>query len=724
MSDDAAPNRMTFLQLLRQPRWISRWAKEAGWGLSLALTVGAIWIANEGLWSKTDWAAPVTHEGDSLQILGWIKAASEGDYHVFDLNFIRRLGAPTEANWNDYPMYEKPFTILLGWCARAAGIYTAGNLGMLLAHMLATFTFYLAARWFRTDRWWCAVGALVYGLQFYIAARGLGHLLLALIYTLPLAVLATWLLSGSRRIERFSPIWALCVAVSFLMGISSPYYLNMFVQLILLAMLMQWLTRRERSNLWAGVHCLVSAGAGFLLIHSGLLMTRFFANANPRALDRSFSEAEIYALRPTEFFMPYPGHRIPAFDSMGGFYQAESAYYQGEMFSPYLGILGVLALAGLVVAGVKTLAKNRATSVPVPFWQVGWVLAYSIVGGVNAWLAYFGVKVFRASNRYSVFVAVMALLWIVPRIARWTKRWGWPLKAGLGIGIVALAWMDQAPPSVRADTHDDVQTRLENDREFVELVEREVSPRAMLFQLPVADFPEGTKVRNMNAYEHLRPFLASDELRMSFGSNRGRMDAAWQHNAQRMPPARMIPLLEQLGFNALVVDRRGFEERGQRFLAIIQGLNYPLLAASENSDRVLIPLRPASPPQDLNTDLFPILDFGAGWRRKDLSATETDWISRGWADVHLNPSLPVGAELELFLVAGGPLPALLRIKLAGELLLEAKLDPATMQNLKARFTRPATDAPLEFRATKPKVSGGRHESEAFVLRDLRINLVQ
>src|SRR2546430_2296396 len=49
--------------------------------------------------SPSTWSVPLQYETDSLQVLGWIKAASEFDYLPFLSKIGHRLGAPYTANW-------------------------------------------------------------------------------------------------------------------------------------------------------------------------------------------------------------------------------------------------------------------------------------------------------------------------------------------------------------------------------------------------------------------------------------------------------------------------------------------------------------------------------------------------------------------------------------------------------------------------------------------------
>src|SRR5262245_53546221 len=85
--------------------------------------------------SAANWAAPIEYKADAMQILAWIKAASELDYVPFASKIVPRLGAPYSANWNDYPMYEEIITFLLGLFARFFGLGQATNVGLFVTYI-------------------------------------------------------------------------------------------------------------------------------------------------------------------------------------------------------------------------------------------------------------------------------------------------------------------------------------------------------------------------------------------------------------------------------------------------------------------------------------------------------------------------------------------------------------------------------------------------------------
>jgi hypothetical protein len=603
--------------------------------LLLALLASAIWITNADLWNRADWDLPVDYGGDSHQILGWIKAASEGDYHLLDIIYVSRLGAPFGANWNDYPMYEKAFTILLGIMARSLGLMAAANAGMMLTHALATASFYLACRWFRWHRIWSMVGALLFGFLYYNTMRSLGHLLLGLTYTIPWAVLSSWLIANRQRIPRFSRTWKFCLFTSFLMGISNPYYLNIYVQLVILSMVIVWFNGRRRDNLEAGFCCLVSAGAAFVFIHTGTLLFRFFAGTNPYALVRTYREAELYALRPIELFIPPRGHHFSWLSEIGFKFQVET-FNQGEIFSPYLGLIGIGTLIALIGLSLHRLLRNRAQQIPLPFWQILWVLAYSVVGGVNCWLAFSGIGVFRASNRNSLFIAGLLLLWLVPQLRRLTKNWSIPKTAVCALILTTFAITDQLPYANREAKRPKILARMNADRTFSELLESNLPPESMVFQLPLAEFPEGHPVFEMDSYEHLRPYFFSHALRFSYGSNKGRSDSSWQAEISRLPARTMIERLESLGFGALIINRKGYPDKGAALLFLLDRMGYQARVENGTGDMVALLLRPVKEPELPRIDTHPINNYGQLWRRLDMDEDNVHWLNLRDAEIQIN----------------------------------------------------------------------------------------
>lgn len=604
----------------------------------LALIACTIWITNSDLWTRSAWDVPAGYETDSHQILGWIKAASEGDYHLLDIIYVSRLGAPFGANWNDYPMYEKAFTLLLGWLARSIGLFAAANTGMMLTHATAAASFFLACRFFRWHRAWSFAGALLFAFAYYMTKRSLGHMLLGLAYTIPWAVFASWLILGKHHLKRFSRPWKFCLGVSFLMGVSNPYYLNIYIQLLLLSLGIQWFTLRRKENLQTGLLCLMTSICGFLLAHTGALLFRLYAGANPYAITRAYRESELYALRPIELFVPPMGHRLPWLSDLGMFYQNETLN-RAEVFSPYLGIVGAGGLLLLTGIALRRLCQNRAHSAPAASWQSLWILAYSIVGGFNCFLALGGIGLFRASGRNSIFITALVLLWLISFAARRCKHWppGKIWVTALAIAFIGIA--DQLPSAGRQKDRAKIQAQAGDDRSFSEQLESRLPAHAAVFQLPLAVFPEGSPVIKMGSYEHLRPYFFTRSLRFSYGMNKGRGDSSWQAEVERLPAAEMVKRLEVLGFHALYLNRKGFVDGGRSLLESLGQLGYRERLENQEGNLVVVLLRPRSDPDAPRTDSYAINHYGNFWARYDNNPQEVLWISMAYAEIQLNPDV-------------------------------------------------------------------------------------
>src|SRR5437870_2871931 len=72
--------------------------------IALCLTVTIVWCVAYDR-SPSNWSVPVDYQEDSLMVMGWVKAAAEGDFPMFLSKEVHRLGAPYTANWNDWPVW-------------------------------------------------------------------------------------------------------------------------------------------------------------------------------------------------------------------------------------------------------------------------------------------------------------------------------------------------------------------------------------------------------------------------------------------------------------------------------------------------------------------------------------------------------------------------------------------------------------------------------------------
>jgi phosphoglycerol transferase len=154
-----------------------------------------------------------------------------------------------------------------------------------------------------------------------------------------------------------------------------------------------------------------------------------------------------------------------------------------------------------------------------------------------------------------------------------------------------ILW-DQVPRPPTAETTAAIARQVASDREFTEKMEAALSDGAMVFQMPVMEFPEGP-IPGVPPYDHFRPYLFSKNLRYSFGSMKGRDREKWQPAVQgkffegatldqqagviRVKPesARAaVEELKRLGFSAIYINRNGFPDRGRGIEEALLELGY------------------------------------------------------------------------------------------------------------------------------------------------------
>lgn len=615
---------------------------------ALILLTAAIWCVHNHRLTRADWSVPLDFSGDSLEILARIEAAKEGDLAPFWPALVRRLGAPFGANWSEYPGSDPVANHLLGAMARVIGVNEASNLALLLAHVTAALAFYFCARRLR-HRWeWAFAGALLFAFSFFNLTRGLPHLWLTFTYTVPLAILTCWLVAGGDR-TLARPGWRwVGYASAVALGLSNPYNLFMYLQLLAWSILARWLRPGWRAGVRFGLLCGALAVGAFAAIYAPVWLYPVDEGGAP-LLVRNYSGTEIYALKPIELFLPPSSHHSGTLASVGHRYLRWSDW-RGETFSPYLGLVGAAGLLWMLAAFFRDLLKTRSRRRAGHALPAMWIVAFSAIGGINSMLAfYFGLQIFRATNRYSVFLLALALLFVVARLSRSTRPWRPAWRLGLAAAVVALGLWDQIPRARPAGEHERLAQRVRTDRLFGAAVEARLGPGAKVFQFPLLDFPEGRPQHRIGEYEHFRPYLATRTLHFTYGARKGRARGSWQRDCGRLSPPALVRALESYGFAAIYIHRQGFEDRAEKLLAGLAAAGRSEILEGPLRNQIVVVLRPVDRPR---LPLARSLTFGRGWnpRLPGDPAGEPRWTQGSASLSYYNPyptPLPMTLRLTL-----------------------------------------------------------------------------
>jgi hypothetical protein len=621
---------------------------------ALSAFLACVWCFAYGRTTLEAWRTPVHYGGDTLAFLAYLKAARDGHVVPVAETFVSDLNAPYEANWNDYPLPQKAFFWAAGRMARLLGLFPAANLLLLLAHLGAAVAFYGVARYLRCRTAWAGAFAVAFAASPFIWYRGLSHLALSLYWHIPLDVLVVGWCFRRHGLRLRSRQFVFALVVTLATALFNVYYAAMFVQLLVLSALAQ-VARRAFARAAAPLLLAAVLVGLFALESLGTLLYPVAHGKNLDAVHRTYADLERYALKPIELALPPPGYGLLRYGDLARGYWDNA---RGES-SSYLG-LAALAGLGCVVGGpVVALVRRRRVFIPPVLGAAAWILAYSVAGGVNGVVGSVGVMLFRGTNRYSIWLMALALLFLAGRLSRsaWARRMPAPVAPAL-LALFALA--DQTPGLLFQPADAAAQgLAVEKDRLFAEQIEASLPGRPMVFMLPVHDFPESGPVRQMGDYEQFRPYLFTSRVRYSYGTDKGRPREEWQKQVEALSPAKMVDRLEGYGFSALVVDRRAYADSGRSLLSGVLEAGRTITFDEPGGGRALVRLLPRAPA--LLPESAPRL--GAGWYGRPQSEgswareREADWIvvNGGSVDetVVLSFELTVAKSRKVFLSQGG-----------------------------------------------------------------------
>ncbi|MDO8539737.1 MAG: hypothetical protein Q7S40_04790 [Opitutaceae bacterium] len=629
---------------MRSPLRTSFAASAGPWRTGLlVLVVTLIWCAHYHRWTAASWSVPIEYRGDAPEILAQMKAAAEGDILPFTPKVIERLGAPFGAHWNGFPTPDKPLLLLAGGLAHVVGLFAAANVVMLLAAISAALAFYFVARWLRCRWEWAWTGALLFAFTYHTFHRGLGHFSIAFTWTVPLALLSVWLVAGSRRLEWRSPGAAVCLGAAVALGVSNPYNLFFWLQLMGWAVIAQWFAQRRKVNLAIGLTAIALAGLTFICSHLEVWV-HVQEPAGAPVVARNYAGTEIFALKPIEMFIPPTFHRWEELAFLGHRYVRWSIW-RGEAYLPYLGIFGIIALIWLAALTVYRILRRQPP--PGQALSVGWLLVYATIGGLTNLLALLaGFQIFRATNRVAIFISAIVLTFVVIRMSRLTARWPAWIRVAAAFAIAGIGVLDQVPRALSPPEQDEIVSTATSDLKLGRDLEAALPAGAMVFQLPVIGFPEVLPPQALADYELFRPFLTTHTLRFSYGAAKSRARSRWQRDLEGVSTATLVRRLEAYGFAALYLNRRGYEDRAQRILKDLTELGYTRRIQGTLGNQVVILLNPRAKPV---LPLARALTFGQGWHPRGSDGIR--WANDDAMLSYFNPyDHPITAAVKLTLV--------------------------------------------------------------------------
>ena len=398
-------------------------------------------------------------------------------------------------------------------------------------------------------------------------------------------------------------------------------------------------------------------------------------------------------------------------------------YLLGEAQTAYIGLVSIIGLVWLLVKNTINVAAKRFGQIPIWYWMALCIIAFGIVGGLNYLLGSFGFVLLRATNRFSIVLMAISLFFLCEKLP--STRIGKPVFI-LPLLMLALGLFDQFPQRASAGYVKSMQAAVDRDRNVAYQLEKELPESAMVFQLPVKEFPETFPIHNMNDYDHFRPWLYT-EYDFSYGTVKGRGDADWQFLVESLSVPDMIKQLEQYGFAAVLVNKKAYKDGARELAAEMQTGGCKRIL--NDVDFIAFRLNPSGNPQLPGLEPYQF-NYKSGFYWKEGSGSNTWRWAKADAKLTVLPAyLPEGyprsnlsgqIEISFDIAALGSRAGWMRTDASKTLIIK---EGQTVNAVKIALPERAVPATIRFTTDRPAQLIGNGDSRivAFRLQNLKID---
>ncbi len=436
-------------------------------------------------------------------------------------------------------------------------------------------------------------------------------------------------------------------------------------------------------------------------------------------LVRNYGGTEKYALKPVELWIPPDVHRSDALASLGSRYLRWSDW-RGETFSPYLGWVGGAGLIALLGLAVIRITQRRGI-MPRAVLPAGWVLAFSAVGGINSVLAFFiGLQVFRATNRYSVFLSAIALMFVVGCLSRRSVRWPRRISIVCALFVACVGLWDQLPRRDR-EREAEAIARYRSDQLYGRLLEDAFPAGSRIFQLPFVEFPEAGPILAFGAYDHFRVYLASHSLQFTFGALKGRAASAWQEDYAQLPSDQLVRKLGETGFAGVLLNRDAYGEKDfEALVSELEKLSGGKRLEGPQREHVMVGL---NPPVNPAPPFARGVTFGRGWNPPEPGYAGVRWAYGDASFAYFNP-LHETMIAELRFALSGVNTGTARLLHEGRVLTEQPVDTGVGERLaiQLRLHPGVNQFELQFDAPAVRTSEDPHKLRSVAVHQMVLSL--
>lgn len=552
--------------LVPQPGGWERFGWYAG-----AVVLTALLLAGGLRLDQLSLRAPLYYDQDALLILPLVKAVVERGPVAHWRN--DRLGYPGVQELYDFPIVDHLHFAIIWLLGRVVPDWVVVyNLYFLLTWPLATLTAMWAFRRLGLTLPLAAAGGLLYAfLPYHYLRGGLGHYFLVAYWLVPVSTLpALAVCRGDLPFFRRTAaggytraLFTRAAGAEVLLGLATSaaggYYAFFACALYSAAGAYGWAVLRTWKAAASAALLAAVVTAGGLAQHLPTFV--HVAEYGPNsATARIPDEAESYGLKVAQLVLPIDGHNLPPLARLKASYNSGERPVMNENGCATLGAVGSAGL--LVLVGVVLLPGRRGWPLGPAAALAGFILLFATVGGFGSVFNLLVADQIRCLNRFSIYLAVLcllAVLWPVDRFLAGRPRWA---RYGGAAALAAVGLADQMPavwfgPAEVAITRDEAD-RWAADARFFARAADALPADARVLMLPYMPYPEVPPRHGLNAYEHARGHVHAPGLVWGYGAMKNRPADEWLRSVAHDPPHQLLRRAVARGFDAALVDGRGF----------------------------------------------------------------------------------------------------------------------------------------------------------------------
>lgn len=508
--------------------------------------------------------------GDGLLGIMTLRSMKESGLRGLWIN--SRLGAPDVSALVDCPFLDLPMAVL-GYIFTVIfrSEITAFYLLYIITYPLAAASMcFLMSK--LTDRAWMNILiSVLYAITPYHFWRGMGHLTLSFYYVIPLGIYCAMIVASENYTGLLPQKWKDSAGIKvcwllliFLIGISNVYYSFFCMIMVLMSIIYKLVIKKTWKVMIYEASVFYEMAAAFL---AGILPKVIFSlkyGKNTVACVRLPWESELYGLKIIQLFVPTSLTKSDFLRNIFTEY-TENGFNINENMAASMGSVGCVGFVLMCVWVIQKLMlenkrRTREDAI-VTFCSLNTLVLvlYCTTGGFGTIFSYLVTPEIRALNRVSIVIEALAMMALSVFLVSHCKK----IFSIIFMVILSLYTFYADIPPIRAlGTQDVVKDCSNVYSAFFSEIEEQLEEDSMVYQLPMAEFPEYGYVYNMADYSMLRGYLFTDTIRWSYGGVKGRNDAAKGLYVDNGMSKTFVEELLNNGFSGVYIDTEGYEDGG------------------------------------------------------------------------------------------------------------------------------------------------------------------